>query len=151
MSLQFYYMAVSIYGWIHWKKLSQNHSRTLLTVTKTTRRKGLILLGFTAIVWFMYYLVLSRFTDSPLPISDSLTTALSITATWMLTQKMLEHWLLWVFINTASAGLYFYKELYPTTVLFVIYAIMAIVGYRQWVKSMPCPVEGKHVCGDNNN
>jgi nicotinamide mononucleotide transporter len=55
----------------------------------------------------------------------------------MLARKMIEHWWLWIIVDSVSAGLYFYKALYPTAILFVIYTIMAIIGYRQWKKSLP--------------
>jgi nicotinamide mononucleotide transporter len=66
--------------------------------------------------------------------ADSFTTALSITATWMLARKLIEHWILWVIVDGLSAGLYLYKGLYPTAILFIIYTVMAIVGWYQWKK-----------------
>jgi nicotinamide mononucleotide transporter len=68
--------------------------------------------------------------------ADSFTTALSITATWMLARKLIEHWILWVIVDGLSAGLYFYKELYPTAILFVIYTMMALAGWLQWRKTL---------------
>jgi nicotinamide mononucleotide transporter len=67
---------------------------------------------------------------------DSLTTALSIVATWMLARKYIEHWLIWVFVDLFSSGLYVYKNLWATVVLFVIYTGMAVVGYYQWKKDL---------------
>jgi len=77
-----------------------------------------------------------RFTDSPVPFWDALTTALSIVATWMLAQKKIEHWLLWVLVDVLSIGLFIVKELYPTTVLFAVYAVLAIYGYLEWRKEL---------------
>jgi nicotinamide mononucleotide transporter len=67
---------------------------------------------------------------------DSLTTALSITATWMLAKKYIEHWLIWIFVDLFSAGLYVYKELWPTVILFLVYTVMAVVGYIEWKKDL---------------
>jgi nicotinamide mononucleotide transporter len=67
---------------------------------------------------------------------DSLTTALSITATWMLAKKIIEHWLIWIFVDLLSAGLYIYKELWPTVILFLIYTFMALIGYLEWKKHL---------------
>lgn len=136
MSLQFYYLAVSVYGFVSWKmgKLSNGN---IHLVIRTTSFTNLIYLSLSALLIFiLYYFVLANFTDSPLPIADSLTTALSIVATWMLARKRIEHWLLWIFIDAFSAVLYIQKELYTTAVLFVIYTIMAIVGYYSWRKMM---------------
>ncbi|MDX2414008.1 MAG: nicotinamide mononucleotide transporter family protein, partial [Bacteroidales bacterium] len=54
----------------------------------------------------------------------------------MLARKILEHWFIWVLVNIVSVGLYIYKGLYPTVVLFIVYATMAIVGYFEWRKEM---------------
>ena len=53
----------------------------------------------------------------------------------MLARKKIENWLVWIVVDAFAAGLYFYKGLYPTTILFIIYTIMAVVGYYQWKKT----------------
>jgi nicotinamide mononucleotide transporter len=136
MSLQFYYLGVSVFGWISWKA-GKPENRKELPVKRTTPLSGAIILIIALVLYFLYYFILSEYTDSPLPRADSFTTALSIVATWMLARKMIEHWWLWIIVDSVSAGLYFYKALYPTAILFVIYTIMAIIGYRQWKKSLP--------------
>ncbi|MPN57770.1 hypothetical protein SDC9_205464 [bioreactor metagenome] len=54
----------------------------------------------------------------------------------MLAKKLIEHWMLWIVVDAVSAGLYFYKELYPTAILFIVYTIMAIAGLIQWRKDL---------------
>ena len=136
MSLQFYYLGVSALGWISWRA-GKPENRKELPVKRTTPLSGAIILVIALVLYFLYYFILSEYTDSPLPKADAFTTALSIVATWMLARKMIEHWWLWIIVDSVSAGLYFYKALYPTAILFVIYTIMAIIGYRQWKKSLP--------------
>lgn len=135
MSLQFYYLGVSVFGWISWKA-GKPENRKELPVKRTTPISGAIILITALVFYFLYYFILSEYTDSPLPKADAFTTALSIVATWMLARKMIEHWWLWIIVDSVSAGLYFYKALYPTAILFVIYTIMAIIGYQQWKKSL---------------
>lgn len=133
MSLQFYYLAVSVFGWISWRSGKQQSGKEL-PVKRIKKLQALVLMLITTFVFLLYYFILTRYTDSPLPLGDSLTTALSITATWMLARKLLEHWILWVIVDGLSAGLYLYKGLYPTAILFIIYTVMAIVGWYQWKK-----------------
>ena len=135
MSLQFYYLGVSVLGWISWRA-GKPENRKELPVKRTTPLSGAIILVIALVLYFLYYFILSEYTDSPLPKADAFTTALSIVATWMLARKMIEHWWLWIIVDSVSAGLYFYKALYPTAILFVIYTVMAIIGYRQWKKSL---------------
>lgn len=138
MSLQFYYLAVSVFGWITWNAGKEN-TKLELNIKRTNLSSALIIALIALGIYFLYAYLLINFTDSPLPRADSFTTALSIVATWMLARKMIEHWILWIIIDTASAGMYVYKELYPTAILFVIYTIMAMVGYWQWKKMMVTP------------
>ena len=135
MSLQFYYLAVSVFGWITWHR-AKNDTKVELKIKRTTLTSAVIIAFIALCIYVVYAYVLMNYTDSPLPRADSFTTALSIVATWMLARKMIEHWLLWIIIDTVSAGMYFYKELYPTAILFIIYTIMAVVGYWQWKRMM---------------
>jgi nicotinamide mononucleotide transporter len=80
--------------------------------------------------------VLKSFTDSDVPWGDGFTTAGSIMATWMLARKVLEHWLVWIVVDSVAAGLYFYKGLYPSFTLYLIYTFIAVIGYFQWRKSL---------------
>lgn len=135
MSLQFYYLGVSVYGWINWKT-GAHTSKNEIRIEKTKIKTAVLLFITTVIIYFIYFYILKNFTDSPLPKADSFTTALSIVATLMLARKLIENWLLWIIIDGVSGGLYLYKHLYPTAILFIIYAIMALVGYLQWRKAM---------------
>ena len=78
--------------------------------------------------------MLVRYTDSTVPYGDSFTTALSVAALWMLSRKYAEQWLVWIVVDAVSAGLYFYKGLYPTGGLYLLYAIVAVAGYFKWLK-----------------
>ena len=90
----------------------------------------------TAAVFATTAAVLVHFTDSTVPYGDSFTTALSITALWMLSRKYAEQWLVWIAVDIVSAGLYFYKGLCPTGVLYTLYAVAAVAGYFKWLKMM---------------
>ncbi len=142
MSLQFYYLVISFYGWYTWsygKKGGVDSSIEVTTsdspalaVTVTPRKIVTALIVAYLLQHLIIYLILEYGTDSPIAFWDSLTTSLSIVATWMLAKKYIEHWLIWIFVNIVSLILYIYKGLYPTAILFTIYAIMAVIGYREW-------------------
>jgi len=135
MSLQFYYLIISVYGWINWKKGKQDSGKEIPT-TRTSKRL-FIQLGIASIlVYAVYYIVLARFTDSTIPKADSLVGMLSVIGTWMLARKLIENWLVWIVADGIATGLFFYKELYLTAFLFIIYTAMAVVGYLQWKKTI---------------
>lgn len=80
--------------------------------------------------------ILIEYTDSDVPWWDSFTTALSIVGMWMLARKHIEQWLTWILVDIVSCGLYIYKEIYFTSALYGIYAIVAIFGYMKWKELM---------------
>jgi len=132
MGLQMYYVVISIYGWYEWLFGNQaNHSEPI-KVSRLKWRLGIILLVISVLLFLLIWYILKNFTDSPVPMADSLATSLSIVATWMLARKILEHWLVWIFVDAFSVGLFWYKDLMPTVVLFVVYTVMAYIGYREW-------------------
>ena len=135
MSLQFYYVIISIYGWINWKKGLDGNGDELST-NQLSKGLFLYLFIFTALLYIVYYLILSKFTDSTVPKIDSLVGALSVVGTWMLARKLIENWLVWIIVDAICVGLYIYKGLYSTAILFIIYTVMAVVGYWEWKKNL---------------
>lgn len=134
MGLQVYYVIISIYGWYFWLSGKQNKDKKQLPVRTTSIqlwiKLGVAFLAIYAVILF----ILLKFTDSTVPFMDTLTTALSIIATWMLAKKYIEHWLIWIFVDFVSVGLYIYKGLWPTVILFAVYTAMAFWGYSEWKK-----------------
>jgi len=135
MGMNVYYVLMSVYGFYAWKFGGKTESKEL-PISRASRGQWLLLTPIAAVLFFAIFYVLTSYTDSPIPLGDSLTTALSVVATWLLARKILEHWLLWIFINFASAGLYFYKDMYPTAALFAVYGALSVYGYFRWKKTM---------------
>ena len=137
MALQVYYVWISIYGWIIWTKGKvEKGGKSDLPVKRAGKRQLILLSLITVLLWLTIYFVLKYFTDSPVPVGDAFTTAMSIVATWMLARKIIEHWIFWIIVDFVSLGLYIYKGLYPTSVMFLIYTIAALWGYFEWKKDL---------------
>lgn len=132
MGLQVYYVIISIYGWWNWKHGNIDEKNGDLQVSKTGKNLWFKLAVVNLMAYAVISFVLINYTDSPLPYWDAFTTSISIVATWMLAKKKIEHWLIWVVADAVSMGLYIYKGLYLTTILFFVYTIMAIWGYYKW-------------------
>jgi nicotinamide mononucleotide transporter len=137
MSLQVYYVIMSIYGWIYWftgrKKL---RNRKKLPIKPSSKSLWPILGIISVLLFAGISYILVNFTDSPVPYGDAFTTALSFIATWMLARKLIEHWIIWIVVDAVSVGLYFYKGLYPTMILFIVLTILAFKGYKEWKNEM---------------
>ncbi len=146
-AINIYYLLVAVYGWMMWKYggkmrkifsfLKQGKARTAELGVTSMPRVCILPLAVTFAVLFLFIaFVLKTYTDSNVPWLDSFTTALSIVGMWMLAKKYLEQWWVWIVVDVVSAGLYIYKELYFTSVLYLLYAIIAIFGYRKWKTMM---------------
>ena len=155
MSLQGYYLVISFVGWYWWisgtslqrSQSTQEHQdrrveedvkmeKGGLRVTRINFRTGIILAFVFFLLLSIMWLVLSRLTDSPIPLWDSIITSLSIVATWMLARKIYEHWFLWIVVNILSAGLFLTRGLFPTMILYLVYFIMSFVGLAEWKRTM---------------
>jgi len=135
MGLQVYYLIISLYGWYHWMFGSKSNQQDDLKITKTNLKLGSILFIINAVIFGVIAYILVNYTDSEIPYWDAFTTSASFIATWMLAQKKIEHWIIWVIVDAVSLGLYIYKGLYPTVLLFAVYTILAILGYYEWKRA----------------
>jgi nicotinamide mononucleotide transporter len=136
MGLQVYYVLISIYGWFYWSRGGERSLTGELPVVRAGSKRLLLLSLIFLCAWVGIYFLLDRLTDSTVPLGDSFTTALAVVATWMLARKIIEHWFLWIIANLVSIGLYIYKGLYPTVILYAVYAAMAFYGYFEWKRTM---------------
>jgi len=133
MSLQLYYVAISVYGWYQWFKGNQEEDGNI----KMLKGKGWGIVGiFAAVLSVIFYVVLHKFTDSPVPFLDGFVTALSFIASWLLSHKYLQHWLMWIVADSISTVVYFTQGLYPTMIFFLVLTFMAYIGYGQWKKEV---------------
>ena len=137
MGLQVYYLVISVYGWIYWGRGSRNGDISKeLKVSRITGSHAGLLTGSGIVLLLGIVAILKFLTDSEVPWGDGFTTAASIIATWMLARKILEHWLIWIVVDLVAAVLYFHKGLYPSAVLYIIYSVIAVLGYMQWKKDL---------------
>jgi nicotinamide mononucleotide transporter len=133
MGLQVYYVIISVYGWYYWSRKT-GHNPVKVKSVIHSRCIVYLLFIFAAVLFIILSQILIHFTDSDIPYIDAFTTALSISATWMLARKYIEHWIIWIVVDMVSTGVYYYKGLYFTIFLYFIYSIMAIMGYIAWLK-----------------
>lgn len=134
MGLQVYYLIVSLYGWYNWMFGARNKKQDDLKISKTNIKLWIYLILAALTLFGIISYILVNYTDSEIPYWDAFTTAGSFIATWMLAKKFIEHWIIWIVVDSVSLGLYIYKGLYPTVILFAVYTVLAILGYLEWKK-----------------
>ena len=133
MGVQFVYISVAIYGWWNWLHGGVEHSKL-----KVARASAAGLLGYLALAAAgtgSLYWILRRFTNSTVPFADGLTSALFLTAQYMMSRKLIENWWFWIVGDVLVIGLYIYKHLYLTSVLYVIFLAMCVAALLEWQRA----------------
>lgn len=131
--LQVYFLIMNIYGWYYWSKSRDNRetSRPIVTVGQKE-----ILLSVIGIIVFSFLLgqLLYKNTDASFPYLDSFCTACSLVAQIFLARKIIQNWLIWIFVDIIYVGMYISKDLYATAIMYTLYVYIASVGYLDWKK-----------------
>jgi len=131
MGLQFYFMGMNIYGWYYWSRKPATEQKT--PVMLITRKE--IILSVIAIIIFTFFLgTVLKYTPASYPYIDSFCTACSLVAQVFLARKVLENWLIWIFVDIIYVGVYIFKHLDLTAVMYAIYVGIALLGYIDWKK-----------------
>ncbi len=130
--LQFVYMAIAFYGWWNW--LHGGVNRSELKVDRTSAAGLLGYAGVAGAMTAVLYWIL-RHTPSTVPFADGLTTALFLTAQFMMSRKLVENWWFWIVGDVLVIGLYVYKHLYLTSGLYLVFLAMSIAGLVEWQRA----------------
>jgi len=138
MGLHVIYVILQIYGWYNW--LHGGRNRTQLGVSRTSLQRFLLWL-MAGLVWTVGLgFVMERFTNADLPYWDAATTVLSLIAQYLMANKILESWLFWITVDVMAVGIYAVKGLYPTTALYAVFLVLAILGCIAWRRSLRAQV-----------
>ncbi|MHC2990675.1 aminotransferase [Pontibacter sp. HJ8] len=134
MGLNAFYVITSVFGWYEWLYGGKGHGER--QVSQIGRRELIVLLLLAVAFTFGLGFFLDNYTNADLSYTDSATTAVSLMAYWMMAKKQLENWIVWVVVDVVYVGVYIYKELYLTTFLYVVFLVLAIMGYFEWKRGM---------------
>jgi len=139
-ALNVYYMAMAVFGWYQWTRGgtgssagSNDASHTLAIQLLSKQQHGLIIISILLLSIVSGYL-LSEYSGAAWPYVDSFTTWASVITTYLITRKYLQNWLYWIVIDAVSVPLYIERGLGLTAMLFVLYIIIAVIGYFNWRK-----------------
>jgi nicotinamide mononucleotide transporter len=128
--LQVVYIVLSIFGWWNWLWGGAGHSE--LSLSRVSKSAGVQLTTAAVGSAVLLSFLLHGFTDSNVPFWDGITTALSLTAQYMLSKKVIENWWVWIMADAIYIALYCYKGLYLTGILYLGFLVMCVAGYHRW-------------------
>lgn len=129
--LQIAFAVLAFWGWMQWLR-GKRDDGSPLRVTRLTRRGLGFAIGVSAALWLAIGLFLSRQTDSDVPWWDAFPTAVSLVGQYLLARKYIENWLAWLAVNTVSVGLFAYKGLWLTLLLYTLFIGLSVMGWRAW-------------------
>ncbi len=129
-ALQAMFVAVSAWGWWQWR-YGTTGGRPLVVRDLPVRGRWIVA-ALTLVAWPIVGMLISRNTDSTVPYADALPTVASVTGQWLLARKYVQNWPTWLVVNLYSVGLFAYKGLWPTAVLYALFAVLSIAGWRAW-------------------
>ena len=129
--LQFVFLALALWSWWQWLR-GTTAAGASLPVRHLQPRQRLWAAAATLAAWPLLGLLLKHSTDSDVPFFDALPTAASITAQVLLGRKLVDNWPLWLAVNIVSVALFAYKGLWLTVVLYGLFALLSVVGWRAW-------------------
>ncbi|WP_339940353.1 nicotinamide riboside transporter PnuC [Undibacterium luofuense] len=133
MALQIVFVAVSVQGWIWWLRGIEQRA---LPVTALTQRGQAAVFASWGLSFVAIAAALRMYTDSDVPYSDAFLTAGSLVGQYLLAKKRIENWLIWIAVDVLYVGLYLYKGLQLTAVLYGIFVLMAVQGWKRWKQDL---------------
>ena len=134
MIINAYFFFMSIYGWFYWsyKREGQIINKVSYSSNKDYVIVALIFL-ISLILISIIYKLFNVFTSWSAYI-DTLTTGIFFVAMWLMARRKVESWIFWIIGDLISIPLYLYKGLAITTIQYFIFTIIAVMGYKSWVK-----------------
>ena len=133
--LNIYFLIISIYGW-YWWKLGKGKEKFLPITYCTLRELGLLFILAIFLCMAIVGLIHSYQSATPIQYWDAEATAFSLIGQWLLARKKMENWLVWLLVNVQFVFIYYYQNLFITSLLYIILFILALRGWSQWKKSV---------------
>lgn len=128
-TLQFVFLAQSLYGWYFWNKKENTRK-----ITRIHFNQVILLLLLSIVIESIIFWTITHFTKTPDTnvIMDSASATLSIIALYLMSRKILEHWLLWIIADVIFIAYFIHLGLYLSSLLYAIFFMLSINGYRSW-------------------
>jgi nicotinamide mononucleotide transporter len=136
-SVNLYYTAMSIYGWILWTRRNEKKEHTLHIRFSSIKDWAYQLLFFGVFfiaIYFALQYLKTDFAPGAIPWADAFASASAYTGMWLMTRKKVESWIWWIITNIASIPLYFVKGFVFTSVYYFVLLIIAVYGLMEWNK-----------------
>ncbi len=134
MIINFYFVLMSIYGWYYWAQKKEGEILHNVSRTSTNEYYFILMLGLTSLLSIYFIYNFYDKWDSWTAYVDTITTAIFFVAMYLMARRKIESWIFWIIGDLITIPLYFYKGLTISSIQYLIFLILAILGYISWKK-----------------
>jgi nicotinamide mononucleotide transporter len=129
---QLVYIPLLIVGWLNWNK---NLNEEFI-VQRLKRSEGILYLSSSLLTGILLGFILKTYSNASFPWIDSMATAASFLAQYLIAKKKIENWIIWIAVNIVYVTIYIQKDLQLYSLLYSVYLLLAIQGFYQWRKHL---------------
>ena len=129
-----YFFSMSIYGWYFWSRKKDEVFVNQVSTINRNEIKFLFILAISSLIFI--YFVYDYFDkwNNWTAYVDNITTAIFFVAMWLMARRKIESWIFWIIGDLITVPLYFYKGLTISSIQYIIFLILAVLGYISWKK-----------------
>ena len=131
------YTIISFFGWWNWSRKENND--LVVKVSKFTSNdltKSLLIFFFIVFVAYFAHDFFATNFEGQIKELDILTSGIFVTAMWLMANKKLENWILWIIGNVITIPLYLSSDKIILSIQYIIFTILAVQAYIEWKKSL---------------
>ena len=151
MLINFYYTIMSIYGWILWSKNTEDHIH--VEVSHTTKKEWgfaivlfIVSLFLVTLVYYFKPIIDNQFSFNNVDLGlyhldwanylDIFVTSAFLVGMWLMAKRRVENWIFWIIGDSICVPMMLYKGLGITSVQYLVFIVMAILGYQNWKRNL---------------
>jgi nicotinamide mononucleotide transporter len=138
--INLFYFVMSVYGWYNW---AIKKNQPILHITACNKKDWYISIGFFFVSLLIIVFLLKVFKKDDMeywstfvPYIDTFVTSVFIVGMWLMARKKIENWILWIIGDVISIPLFIYKGLAFTGFQFMVFLVLAVMGYISWKKTL---------------
>lgn len=131
--LNLYFFLMSLYGWMLWVRKKNDIYQ--YPISYCTRSEWVWGTAWCLLSWVFIGFFLQQYTDSNTPVMDAFVSSTALTSMWWMARRKIENWPAWILSNAVAIPLNFYKGFLLFALMYVVFLLLAVYGWRQWVRS----------------
>ena len=130
-----YFLPMQIIGFMMWRRNNVNIDESKEVKAERMTAKEIILWSVLSGIAVIVYGIILKKLNNTLPMADSFTTVLSVTAMILMVKRYIEQWIVWIMIDIVAIYMWlFIKSDYNITIMWTAYLVNAVYGLYNWVK-----------------